>query len=154
MYPEELTDAARASVRGKNPSQTVLKRGVSTGYYAMFHTASRDGADLLVGALKSSLDKDAWHQVYRAFDHRPMRKACESAAMKRFPPEIREFARVFIDMQNKRHKADYDPSSHFAELDVLADIDNVERVIRAFNSAPEKDRRAFAIFILLKTRTP
>ena len=196
MYPEELTGAARNSVRGKNPSQTVLKRGISpashasarlsggaggsaprkyAAYYALFHTACRDGADLFIGALESSLDEDAWNQIYRAFDHRHMVKACRNSAMKRFPPEIREFARVFVEMREKRIAADYDPSSHFIKSRVLSDIDDVERVIRTFKSAPashdsarheggaggnlppkkcEKDRRAFAAFILLKIRAP
>ena len=154
MYPEELMNAARDSVRGKNPSQAVLKRGISTGYYAMLHTASRDGADLFIGALESSLDEDVWNLVYRAFDHRRIRSVCKNeTVMRQFPPEIREFAQVFVEMQEKRIAADYDPSSYFAEIDVLADIENVEKVIRAFHTAPTKHRRAFAALILFKTRT-
>ena len=55
-------------------------------------------------------------------------------------------------MQHKRHTADYDPEARFTKSVVTKDIDRVEDVIRDFADAPIKDRRAFAIHVLLNQR--
>lgn len=72
--------------------------------------------------------------------------------MKKFPKDIEDFANVFVDMQFKRHKADYDPSEHFYKSAVSQDIEDTVSVIKAFESAPMKDKRAFAAYVLLKNR--
>ena len=38
--------------------------------------------------------------------------------MRRFPPEIQNFAQLFTDLQKERVNADYDPSSMFFKSDV------------------------------------
>ena len=55
-------------------------------------------------------------------------------------------------MQKKRHGADYDPDAVFPKRDVLQDIDEAETVIRGFQAASAKDRRAFAVDLLLDIR--
>ena len=72
--------------------------------------------------------------------------------MKAFPREIEDFANAFVTMQAKRHEADYDPNSTFYKSAVEQDIADVEDVIDRFRSAPPKDRRAFAAFVLFKKR--
>ena len=72
--------------------------------------------------------------------------------MRRFPDEIQDFASLFSDMQKKRHDADYDPDTPFSKTDVLTGISEAEDVIRRFGEAPRKDRRAFAVYLLLERR--
>ncbi len=55
-------------------------------------------------------------------------------------------------MQKKRHGADYDPDAVFSKPEVLQDIHEAETVIRGFPMAPRKDRRAFAVYLLLEIR--
>ena len=50
--------------------------------------------------------------------------------MRKFPPEIRRFANQFIDMQNKRHRADYDPNETLFKSGVVLDIEASENAIR------------------------
>ena len=55
-------------------------------------------------------------------------------------------------MQKKRHGADYDPDLVLFKPGVLQDIDEAETIIRGFPMAPRKDRRAFAVYLLLEIR--
>lgn len=72
--------------------------------------------------------------------------------MEMFPGEIRAFVDWFVIMQTKRHAADYDPGGRWKKSEVAEDVTAAEGVIRAFEAAPLRDRRAFAIFVLLKNR--
>ena len=69
-----------------------------------------------------------------------------------FPPEIETFAILFVDMQRKRHKADYDPEGRWHKSDVAEDIDDAEEIIDRFEQVPAQDRRAFAVYVLLRDR--
>jgi uncharacterized protein (UPF0332 family) len=156
VLPRDLlrtaTDLVNSS-RGK-PRQAHLRRAVSTAYYAMFHTLAKCCADLLVGGRSSSRSEEAWVQVYRALEHGPAKNACMNQnTISKFPKEIHDFANMFVQMQLKRHKADYDPSERIFKSAVLADISAVKAVIDDFGNASLKDRRAFAALVLLKQRS-
>ena len=72
--------------------------------------------------------------------------------MSKFAAEVQDFGSLFVEMQRKRHTADYDPDAQFAKSDVMKDIGRVEDVIARFADLPAKDRRAFAIYVLLDQR--
>ena len=72
--------------------------------------------------------------------------------MRTFPHEVQDFADTFVDMQQKRHTADYDPYAEFRKSDVIKDIEKVEAVIARFSQVSLKDLRAFAIYVLLDFR--
>ncbi|MCG8356408.1 MAG: hypothetical protein MI920_12625 [Kiloniellales bacterium] len=111
-------------------------------------------ADLLVGGTSSVRSEYAWKQVYRALEHNAAKNACKNQEIiKKFPKEIEDFANAFITMQAKRHKADYDPSEKLFKSSVLQDIADANDVIDRFKKADIKDRRAFAAYVLFKTRT-
>lgn len=73
--------------------------------------------------------------------------------MARFPVEIQDFASAFCVMQQKRHDADYNPDAAFVKSEVLASISEAEAAIRQFAQAPLRDRRAFAVYVLLDLRS-
>ena len=73
--------------------------------------------------------------------------------MEKFPREIRDFAELFVLMQEERHRADYDPDASFYKLYVRVRIVQAAIHIRRFNRAPSKDRRAFAVYVLLNLRS-
>ena len=127
MQPRDLVASARKLVgKGKigKPRQSDLKRAMSTAYYAMFHALCRNTADCLVGKTKISRSQGAWRQAYRAVDHGHAKKQCKhQAVMRKFPAEIQDFANQFAEFQEKRHKADYDPSSKLTRHEVLTAID-------------------------------
>lgn len=151
MLPRDLLDTARhlvASGKGK-PRQAHLRRAVSTTYYALFHTLAKTCADLVAG--KATHSKPAWNQVYRALQHGFAKDACKHAdILSKFPNEIQDFANMFVAMQDKRHKADYDPDEKVFKSAVEADIRAVESVMDGFEKAPIRDRRAFVALVLLK----
>lgn len=72
--------------------------------------------------------------------------------MEQFPAGIQDFANFFVTMQKKRHDADYDPFAKAFKSAVIADIKAAEDVIAKFKAAPVKDRRAFAVWVLLDDR--
>ena len=74
------------------------------------------------------------------------------SALRNFPVEIRNLADLFVDLQEKRHKADYDPDAAFPKFIVLGDLSRAEEAIRNFQQVPNRDRRAFAVYVLLSIR--
>jgi hypothetical protein len=101
------------------PRQADLRRAISAAYYAVFHATLTQAADLFVGRTKRS--ESRYGLVYRSIGHKQLRELCEivrkpklsaryvpHAPASGFGPNIPAFA-AFIELQEKRHSADYDP---------------------------------------------
>ncbi|MCW5697757.1 MAG: hypothetical protein KIS96_13620 [Bauldia sp.] len=126
---------------------------MSSAYYALFHELARSCADLLIGGPGAKRSRPAWNQVYRALEHGTAKNAClNGTVMPAFPRSIRNFADLFVQMQIKRHAADYDPDAKPYKSAVLGDIAAVETVLAGFRAAPVKHRQAFAALVLFKIR--
>ena len=136
------------------PSQASLRRAVSTTYYALFHCMAENCADMLVGDPDSGRSQLAWDQAYRALEHGRAKQRCGRNLTSRFPVEIRNFAELFAEMQEKRETADYDPAGNFGQSAVIQDINSAETRITQFRQVPKRDRRAFAAFVLFPLRNP
>ena len=78
--------------------------------------------------------------------------ADELIAPRVFPQEIQDFAWIFCMMQRERHEADYDPTKRFYLDDVFWSIRMAEYAIADFLAVDTKDRRAFAVYLLLDSR--
>lgn len=73
------------------------------------------------------------------------KNACQNGpAMARFPQPIQDFGNAFVALQEKRHRADYDPDERHYK--------HAETVIVSFQKAPITDRRAFAAHVLVRPR--
>jgi hypothetical protein len=140
-----------AKASPQRPRQSDLKRGVSTAYYALFHTLARECADLLVGTGDWRSDP-AWVQVYRALEHGLAKNSCRAAATKGFPNGIVSFADTFVTMQEERHRADYDPQARYVRPEVLLLIDNCEQAIRDLGAVTRSDRKAFVVWVLFQKK--
>ena len=150
LIAHQLASGVVGNRRGR-PRQAELRRAVSTAYYALFHTLARCGADLVAGSTKQH--RSAWRQAYRALDHGETRKRCtQKTRLAEFPTEIQVFADAFVRLQRLRHWADYDPLSMFHRSLVLQWIDEVDNSISGFNSVARAERKAFAVYVLLKQR--
>ena len=145
-------DLAGSGSRGR-PRQSNLRRAVSTAYYALFHCLANTCADMLVGGAGSNRSRPAWTQTYRGLQHGFVRQRCQQSGIADFPFEIRYFARAFVEMQQDRHRADYDPDISFSRADAVQLINLAEDVIIRFLQAPARDRRAFAVYVLLPARS-
>ena len=155
MKPSDLIETAKDLTRAKSgkPRQASLRRAISTIYYALFHCLARTCADMVVGGRGANRSKFAWRQAYRALQHRTARSRCEhQQRIKNFPNDIQDFASVFVEMQDKRHRADYDPDEVSYKSEVLEDIDEAADILSRFQKVPVKDRRAFAVYVLLELR--
>lgn len=155
MLPDDLIAAARdlagLDSRGR-PKQAYLRRAVSTAYYALFHCLAANCADMLVGGPGAVRSGPAWNQAYRALQHGTARARCQRDDIRKFPAEIQDFATAFVLAQSRRHEADYAPRPRFDKAYALQAVDEAERAIRRFRQAPVKDRRAFAVYVLLELR--
>ena len=69
--------------------------------------------------------------------------------MREFPNDIQDFANMFVQMQEKRHRTDYDPAGVYYKSAVKADIDAARVSIASFRSAVRKHKKAFAIYVAL-----
>jgi hypothetical protein len=151
---DDLIGTARrlAKASPKKPRQSDLKRSVSTAYYALFHVLARDAADLLVGTGQNRAD-EAWAQTYRALEHGFAKHACSQARALGFPHRICTCADAFVTLQQARHDADYNPNHRILRADALSAIALAEQAIRDLKSSQRRDRKAFAVLLLLKKRT-
>ncbi len=155
MQPLDLIRTAKRLSRGRSrgrPRQSDLRRAVSTAYYALFHALCRLCADALVGT-GSNRNQPAWKQVYRALEHGSCKKRCASRLIQEsFPDAIQHFCEVFVQLQDKRHEADYAPEACFTLSNVEQDIFYAEEAIRALSSLAMQDKKSFAIWVLLRQR--
>ncbi|KQP41429.1 hypothetical protein ASF49_16775 [Methylobacterium sp. Leaf104] len=101
---------------------------MSTAYYALFHALLRRAADEFAG----SGHRDAAHYalLYRAFTHGRMKQVCEEIDKPNLRAGYREklqrtavsvpiryLATAFVELQEARHQADYDPQATMSDAD-------------------------------------
>lgn len=96
------------------PRAVRLRRGVSTAYYALFHTISQHASQRLLGT-------DEWTETHstaaRWITHTDLRVLADAAngrgnstlvqVMGSIDPRLADIAQNFIDLQDMRHDADY-----------------------------------------------
>ena len=152
LISDELLDIARRLVEG-DPIQTDLRRAISSTYYAVFHAICQSNADALVGGDPQDRDQPAWRQAYRALEHGCARQRCQQVQRNsQFSPHMQDFAKHFVALQRRRHQADYDPDEVFGHLGVLSAIGESRDHITAFSTTPMTERRAFAVYVLMRDR--
>jgi uncharacterized protein (UPF0332 family) len=167
LKPRDLIATARSlleagkSCHTEGAAEAALRRAVSSCYYALFHALARQCADLLIGRIEDREQRrEIWRHVYRALNHGDAKEKCMREEIKEFGENVLDFADAFVDLQIKRHSADYDPDPElsddppirFTEETVANVIKLSEVAIDSLEAAPEEDRRAFCAFILLKSR--
>ncbi len=155
MNPHDLLKHAE-SIALSDPAdltQSILRRAVSTAYYAIFHLLTESG-----GA-KLSTHAAVRQTLARKFDHGRMVKASDSVikeALKEplksligsIPAELAIVASTFKEMQSHRHKADYDTRSS-SNFTLLQTIQIAQQVRTAFEEWDKiKDTVAGEAYVL------
>lgn len=135
---------AKRLARTKKPTQSELRRSISSSYYAVFHALARTCANSLVGKTPSRRPNKAWVEVYRGLNHGICQRSCEQASKVNFPDCIKEFADNFHQLQSYRQKADYDPAIRFGKTDAETWYEIARLSIESLRSANSYDKRAFA----------
>lgn len=107
----------------------------------------------MIGTASADRSAPAWRQAYRSVEHRYAKGQCRNrAVMAKFPKDVEDYGNLFVDLQEDRHRADYDPAASFLLSDVVETIDAAEDAIQALRRVPKKDRRAFAVWATMKAR--
>ena len=146
-----LLSTARRMIRSKS-SQAELRRSVSTSYYAVFHALAKIAADSLVGSKKSLRSNKAWVEVYRGLSHGPCKASCKDAHKIAFPSTIHDFAENFVQLQEARHRADYDPTFSVNQSEALFYYSLADYSIKALKTSSNKDLIAFSAWVLITSR--
>jgi uncharacterized protein (UPF0332 family) len=148
-----------------NLRQSERRRAISATYYAVFHFLLSATADEFVG--KTERRSARYALIYRSIDHNDVRTLCEIARKDDIPPNskyakyapengfgsnIKEFAALTLELREKRHEADYDPSYWVKLADVNAAIEAARAAISRFPRASLERRRAFLSLLLFKPR--
>ena len=136
--------------RGR-PRQAMLKRAISTAYYAMFHALCQTNANALIGISPGPPYPMAWTRAYRVLDHNFARERLVQHHS-RASEAIQAFALSFSDLQQQRHRADYDPNARFLRSEVGILIERTETAVQELLAATDAERRALAAIVLLRDR--
>lgn len=159
LAKELLEQAVMPPVAGDSslPVQALIRRSISSSYYAVFHllidAASRE---FVPGAGRDGLRA----AVSRAFAHLRMADACRAFCRDghkltchlsgAVPIELKHVASGFIDLQEQRHRADYDTSIQFEALDAIRANWLARQIFGHWSKIQHsEDARVFLVALLL-----
>jgi uncharacterized protein (UPF0332 family) len=165
VYEDLLSQAeALALLDAQKPKQVNLRRAMSSAYYAVFHYLVHEACCVQIGTQHGQVP---FRQVLgRAFTHSVMKQACTSfgggtlkdAVIKGLPRNpvgsyvipvaIQAIAATFVELQEKRHLADYDLTERFRRSDVLALIEQARNDVEKFAALPSTDDKKFFLACL------
>src|SRR5580704_16149320 len=124
-YHDDLLQLAFDLAGKHGATQADLRRAVSTAYYALFHLLV---SETTVNWSRAS-SRDA---LGRMFDHKPMKKVSDrygnpksmpfTAEDQRFVSALRLVAKSFVQLQDRRHVADYDNGTFWTYSDAVEEV--------------------------------
>ena len=166
LNPDHLLDQADRLARSPPagaPRQADLRRAMSSAYYAIFHAILAETSDEFVG--RTQRDTPRYALVYRSIDHRSVRNLCEDIAKPTLPAKYSPYvprtgfgsdlvalATAVVDLQEKRHLADYHPGFRVRASDAVLAVATGRTVLRRFRSANRTQRRAFVSLLAFSPR--
>jgi len=151
--PEQLLAQAEFLIRNSDSNEANVRRAVSTAYYALFHLLIR---------WKHDEDRA---RLARTFDHRRMRDA-SAAILKEIgrvetqtasvddPESASRFrlstvAEAFLDLQQARHKADYDVAETFQAIDAATNVSQARLALITWNEVGDEPLAQRYLYSLL-----
>ncbi len=93
-----------------------------------------------------------WVRIYRAVNHGQAEQACRSREVRSLPDGVQNFAKLFVGLQEQRHRADYDPHASFNKSEVERLIVDARAVLDEFEQADRLARRYLAVLVLFRRR--
>lgn len=160
--PEHLLDQAAALAAGLSagvPRQTDQRRAISAAYYAIFHAILTECADFIVG--RTLRDAPSYKLVYRSIEHAQLKSLCEDMGKSTpknkykpyLPPEgigsdISAVARAILELQQKRHSADYDPHYQPESSELETTLADSHAALKHWQSADKHLRETFVLLLL------
>lgn len=142
--PQEFFDQADKLIAppGGTPTQVDLRRAVSAAYYGLFHAIAAAAADQYVGQTKRATGQYA--MAYRSLGHRRLKEMCKAntclptkyqsyVPTRNFGPDIQAVAEAVYQLQEKRHKHDYDPLTNATLSDARQAVQDARDALQRFD---------------------
>jgi hypothetical protein len=165
LNPDHLLEQADRLVAPPNraPRQADLRRAISSAYYALFHAILAAAADEFVGRTKRQSPR--YELVYRSVTHKSLRTLCEDIVKQKLPARYAKYepaggfdtdliavASATVDLQEKRHLADYDPLLRVTASDAVVAIATARSALMRFNTANVTRKKTFLSLIVFSPR--
>lgn len=166
LNPEHLFEQADKLIApppAGPPRQVDVRRAISSAHYGVFHATLTAAADQFVGVTHRATSQ--YGLVYRSVDHKWLRILCEEVKKQTLPsrfapyapadgfgPHIIAFAAAALELQEKRHNADYDPLIRVKTSDAQLAIQTARAALQRFNEATAAEREAFLSLLLFSPR--
>jgi uncharacterized protein (UPF0332 family) len=164
LDPNHLIQLSEKLVRTTGagaPRQAVLRRAVSTAYYAVFHALCAQTAETFVPAN----NRKSRAIFYRSLDHNKTRSRCKELgkstldtplknffAVAAFSGDLRTFANNFALLQDLRHRCDYDPDYRLSKSEAEQAIDDASQAISCLEAADPDECNGFLAYLLFGAR--
>ena len=159
MLANDLLQQARllATLDARKPKQANLRRAISAAYYALFHLLVAAAVERVSPRTPGNLAP----RIARAFSHLDMKQVCKSLwagnpseILRELQPagfsaEIRLVARLFVELQEARHLADYDPAVIFDRDDTIETVWRVENAFQEWQRVKMHDEATVFLTALL-----
>ena len=151
-----LVTAEHLARRTTESTDADIRRSISTAYYALFHRLIEDSTAQFVAAT------DQRHALARSFEHGKMRRVCDLVTKSPVPPaaaavlgapvptELVRVATAFVELQDRRHDADYNLARVFTRPEArnsVAETKNTFALWNGLRAAPIA--RPFLLLLLV-----
>jgi len=166
LNPDHLFDQADRLIapQGRGaPRQADLRRAISNVYYGLFHAIVANATDDLVGSTQRQTPRYAL--IYRYVEHKSLRTLCEDVKKPSLPakysklaptggfgPDLIAVSTAVLDLQEKRHLADYDPLFRVGISDAALAVATGRTALIRFRNAPGEPRKVFLSLLVFSPR--
>jgi uncharacterized protein (UPF0332 family) len=157
-YHDELLQQANKLLQknARNRSQADIRRSVSSAYYCLFHL-------LIFETSLNWSNETSRSGLARMFDHGVMKRACNKVADEnkmRYQDEnkanvqkLRLIARSFVQLQEKRHEADYNIRDKWTVTQARNEVHTARKALIAWQKIrTERIAQEFLVSLLIKPR--
>jgi uncharacterized protein (UPF0332 family) len=163
--PDHLFEQADKLITPQSgrPRQADIRRAISAAYYGIFHATITKAVDQFVGA--TNRDRSHYSLVYRSVSHSRLRELCnevqKSTLSNRYRPyvplaelgpHIVAVAEAIVELQEKRHSADYDVAIRMNRSDAALAISTARAALERFGKASQQEQLAFLSLLLFSPR--
>jgi len=166
LNPEHLFAQSERLIQQRSsgpPRQVDTRRAISAAYYGIFHATAIAAADLFVGRALRGLPR--YNLVYRGINHRDLSDLCKTVMattlkakyLQYCPPggfgdDMKGFAAAVVELQEKRHSADYDPAGRVVTRDAQYALSMARRAAHQFDATAPGEREIFLTLLLFPPR--
>jgi hypothetical protein len=152
-YHDELLQQAKDLLHRNNPTQADLRRSVSSACYALFHL-------LIFEACANWSNNISRPGLARMFEHGVMKKVSNKVGRMPCAEEnpvvvdrLRSFARLFIQLQEQRHEADYNVKDAWTLSQSLEEMIDANRAFEIWQEIrTEKIAQDYLVSLLIRPR--